>query len=73
MRCNFTIYTQGDKALNKTVEDCEKQLDTLSSKLVTDKSYLGELLRQLDHLQSKQEEEQARAENIPSATWQMVM
>ena len=64
---------QDDGSLNAATEECDRQMETLSTNITTSESYLTNLASQLDHLQTEDEKEQPGAEGIPTTTWQMVM
>ena len=57
------------------MEECERELEALSTNVTTSESYLNKLTSQLEHLQTKEQKRQADSsvEDIPTATWQAVM
>lgn len=55
------------------MEDCDRDLEMLGTKIATSESYLNKLTAQLEQLHTKEQEEQQTVEGIPPDTWQMVM
>ena len=64
---------QGDKALDMAVEECDKEMETLSTKVASNESHLSELTSQLEQLKIKEQEKQQKMEEIPTTMWQTVM
>lgn len=64
---------QGDKALDTAVDEHDREIETLSTKVTANESLLQKLTSQLEQLKMKEQEKQQKAEEIPTATWQMVM
>lgn len=64
---------QGDKVLDTAVDEHDREIETLSTKVTANESLLQKLTSQLEQLKMKEQEKQQKAEEIPTATWQMVM
>jgi prefoldin subunit 5 len=64
---------QGDKALDTAVDERDREIETLSTKVTANESLLQKLTSQLEQLKTEEQEKQQKAEEIPTATWQMVM
>ena len=61
---------QGDKALDTAVDESDREMETLSTKITANESLLQKLTSQL---KMKEQEKQQRAEEIPTATWRVIV
>lgn len=55
------------------MDERDREMETLSTKITANESLLQKLTSQLEQLKMKEQEKQQRAEEIPTATWRMVV
>ena len=73
LQCITLCYSQDDKTLDTTLEECSKEMEILSTKVSANESRLYELSGKLEQLKTKEQEKHQKIEEIPSAIWQRVM
>ena len=64
---------QGDKALDTAMDEHDREIETLSTKVTANESLLQKLTTQLEQLKTKEQDEQQKMEEIPTTTWQTVV